>query len=97
MVGPNVGPMDPEAFDAPLREQLEIFVDEHRADLYDSLDGLTEEEARRQLVPSRTTLLGLVKHAIFVEKVWHAETIERRSRAETRRLPAMPDDTFVLD
>jgi hypothetical protein len=29
--------------------------------LHHSLDGLTEAEARR-LVPSRTTLLGLVKH-----------------------------------
>jgi len=34
------------------------------------LDGLTEEQVRRSLVPSRTTLLGLVKHATFVEKVW---------------------------
>ncbi len=33
------------------------------------LEGLTEEQARRSLVPSRTTLLGLVKHAAFVERV----------------------------
>jgi L-threonylcarbamoyladenylate synthase len=30
---------------------------------------LTEEQARRSLVPSGTTLLGLVEHATFVEKV----------------------------
>ena len=33
------------------------------SDLSHRLDGLTEEQARRSLVPSRTTLLGLVKHA----------------------------------
>jgi Protein of unknown function (DUF664) len=33
------------------------------SDLNHCLDGLTEEQARRLLVPSRTTLLGLVKHA----------------------------------
>ncbi|MEQ4208780.1 DUF664 domain-containing protein [Actinopolymorpha sp. B9G3] len=45
-----------------LRVRLDELLDEHRAMLHDSLDGLTEEEARRSLVPSRTTLLGLVKH-----------------------------------
>ena len=47
----------------PARTQFEAFLDEHRSDLNHCLDGLTEEQARRSLVPSRTTLLGLVKHA----------------------------------
>ncbi len=46
--------------DAPLRTQLDTILDEHRAALDACLDGLTEEEARRRLAPSRTTLLGLV-------------------------------------
>jgi hypothetical protein len=53
----------------PLRVQFEAFLDDHRRALGACLDGLTEEQARRSLVPSRTTLLGLVKHATFVEKV----------------------------
>ena len=73
---------DPAGFAAPLREQLEAFLDDHRRALHDCLDGLTEEEARRSLVPSRTTLLGLVKHATFVEQVWFAEAITGRPRAE---------------
>ncbi len=44
-------------------------LDEHRAQLNGCLEGLTEEQVRRSLVPSRTTLLGLVKRATFVEKV----------------------------
>ncbi|WP_372453945.1 DinB family protein [Actinoplanes hulinensis] len=79
----------------PLREQWEFFLDEHRAALHDCLDGLTEEQARRSLVPSRTTLLGLVKHATFVEKVWFDEAITGRSRDEIG-IPATPDESFIL-
>lgn len=81
-------------FDLPQREQLEAF-DQHRAMLAASLDGLTEEEARRSLVPSRTTLLGLVKHAAFVEWVWFDEAVTGRSRAEIG-IPATPDESFLL-
>jgi hypothetical protein len=49
--------------------QFEAFLDEHRRALDGCLQGLTEEQVRRSLVPSRTTLLGLVKHATFVESV----------------------------
>jgi uncharacterized damage-inducible protein DinB len=34
------------------------------------LDGLTEEQARLALVPSGTTLLGVVKHLTTVEAYW---------------------------
>ena len=85
-----------DVFDQPLRAQFEAFLDEHRAALSDCLDGLTEEQARRSLVPSRTTLLGLVKHATFVERVWFDEAVTCRSRAEIG-IPATPDDSFVLD
>jgi hypothetical protein len=80
---------------APLRVQLEAFLDEHRAELNNCLDGLSEEQARRSLVPSRTTLLGLVKHAIFVERVWFDEAVTGRSRAEIG-IPPTPDDSFIL-
>ena len=87
--------MDPGTFDAPLRDQLDVFLDDHRQALAESLDDLTEEEARRSLVPSRTTLLGLVKHATFVERVWHQEAMLERSRAEIG-IPETPDESFVL-
>jgi hypothetical protein len=84
-----------DVLDQPLRAQFEVFLDEHRRDLNDSLDGLTEEQARRSLVPSKTTLLGLVKHATFVERVWFDEGITGRPRSEIG-LPATPDDSFTL-
>jgi hypothetical protein len=85
-----------DVFDEPIRVQLEVFLDEHRRALGDCLDGLTEEQARRSLVSSRTTLLGLLKHATFVEKVWFDEAITCRSRAEIG-IAASPDESFVLD
>jgi hypothetical protein len=84
-----------DVVDRPLQTQFEAFLDEHRRALHDSLDGLTEEQARRSLVPSRTTLLGLVKHAAFVEKVWFDEAVTCRPRAEIG-IPATPDASFVL-
>ena len=80
----------------PARAQFEAFLDEHRSDINHCLDGLTQEQARRSLVPSRTTLLGLVKHATVVEKVWFDEAITRRPRAEIG-IPATPDESFILD
>jgi hypothetical protein len=80
---------------APLESQLASFLDEHRAMLADSLEGLTESEVRQQLVPSKTTLLGLVKHAVFVEKVWFDEAVTGRSRTEIG-IPSGPDESFDL-
>jgi hypothetical protein len=84
-----------DVIDQPLRAQLEVFIDEHRYRLNGCLDGLTEEQARRSLVPSLTTLLGLVKHATFVEKVWFDEAVTCRSRAQIG-IPATPDESFIL-
>ncbi|MYR41417.1 DinB family protein [Streptomyces sp. SID5910] len=86
---------EPTAFHAALRNQFETFLDEHRGALHDSLNGLTEEQARRSLVTSRTTLLGLVKHTTFVEKVWFDEAITCRPRSEIG-IPDTPDESFVL-
>jgi hypothetical protein len=77
------------------RVQFEVFLDEHRRLLNRCVEGMTEEQVRRSLVPSRTTLLGLVKHATFVERVWFDEAITCRSRAEIG-IPATPDESFVL-
>lgn len=64
------------------RQRVDDLIDEYRVLLHDSLDELTEDEARRRLVPSKTTLLGLVQHATFVEGVWFDQAIAGRSYAE---------------
>jgi len=44
----------------------------------------------------RRTLLGLVKHATFVERSGSTKLITRRPRAEIG-IPATPDESFILD
>ncbi|MDA3626353.1 DinB family protein [Saccharopolyspora sp. WRP15-2] len=56
--------------DGPERQMLEYVLDHTRAELIDTVRGLSEAEARRRLVPSRTTSIGLIKHAAFAERKW---------------------------
>jgi hypothetical protein len=84
-----------DVISAPAHAQFEAFLDEHRSQLSRCLDGLTEEQARRSLVPSPTTLLGLVKHATFVEKVWFDEAVTGRSRAQIG-IPENSGESFIL-
>jgi len=62
-------PVEPTLL-ADERTQIEQFLDTNRDELAETLDGLTEEQARRRLVPSLTTPLGLVKHVTWAEQVW---------------------------
>jgi len=91
---PDGGGAQPD-WTTDLRGRVEELIDGYRSALHDSLDGLTEEEARRRLVPSRTTLLGLVKHATFVEGVWFDQAVTGRSYAEIG-VPASVDGSFTL-
>ncbi len=75
--------------------QLAVFLDAHRAMLRTSLEGMTDEEVRARLVPSRTTLLGLVKHATFLQVVWYQEAITGTPRTRLGQ-PAAVDDSFAL-
>ena len=80
---------------ADLRSRLDELLDEYRASLHDSLDGFTEEEARLRLVPSKTTLLGLIKHVTYVEGVWFDQAISGRSYAQIG-IPTTPAQSFTL-
>ncbi|MHB1009697.1 MAG: DinB family protein [Propionibacteriaceae bacterium] len=77
------------------RRMLDSFLDDYRAELRSTLDGLTDEQARRSLVPSLTTLLGLVKHATFVELAWFDEAITLRDRS-TFEVGSSVDESFTL-
>ena len=84
-----------ETFTADERDMLEAMVDEQRSEIAALLDDLTEDEARARLVPSLTTVLGLVKHATFVERVWFEHRIGGHTRAELG-LPESVDESFEL-
>ena len=44
------------------------FLDFQRATLLWKLEGLDDEQLRRPMVPSGTSLLGMVKHLAYVER-----------------------------
>ena len=86
------------SFDVPLddeRTQLEAFIEEYRSALEATLDGLNEEQARRRLVPSATTLLGLLKHVTWMQRVWFEECVGGRPRRELG-LVSSPLESFQL-
>jgi hypothetical protein len=77
---PDTGPQPPH-WTEDYRQRIDDLIDEYRTTLHDSLNDLTEGEARRSLVPSKTTLLGLLKHVTFVEGVWFDQAVTGRSYA----------------
>ncbi|MGW0937150.1 DinB family protein [Streptomyces sp. NPDC002666] len=86
------------SFDVPLddeRIQLDAFVTEYRSALDATVDGLTEEQARRRLVLSATTLLGLLKHVTWMQRVWFEECVGGTSRRDLG-LVQSPDESFRL-
>jgi hypothetical protein len=86
------------SFDVPLddeRTQLDAFIEEYRSAIEVTLDCLTEEQARRQLVSSATTLLGLLKHVTWMQRVWFEECVGGTSRRELGLVQG-PDESFRL-
>src|SRR5579884_2859702 len=57
------------------------------------LAGLSDEEARRQLVPSGTSLVGLAKHLAGVELGWFCSTFAGQDVNADRTLK--PDETLA--
>src|SRR5687767_12371586 len=57
-------------FAATEKEMLTSFLDYHRATLLMKVDGVSDADLRRPMVPSGTSLLGLVKHLAWVEISW---------------------------
>lgn len=88
-------PDSPNYYTADHDQMIQVFIDQHRTMLVSCLEGLSEQEARTNLVPSKTTLLGLVKHATFVERVWFGEAVSGLSR-DKLGIVRTPEDSFVL-
>ncbi|MBB1509593.1 DinB family protein [Tessaracoccus sp. MC1756] len=78
------------------REVLLAFLAEHRRLVRETVLVLTDEEARRRLVPSLTTPMGLLKHAAFVESAWFPCRFGGLTRAEAG-IPETVDESFTLE
>lgn len=70
------------------KENLVALLNRHRDAVLWKLEGLDEEQLRRAVLPSGTSLLGLVKHLGSVEQGWLCATFGR----PTRDLPDVDAD-----
>ncbi|HEY1841515.1 MAG TPA: DinB family protein [Mycobacterium sp.] len=61
------------------RATLEAFLDDYRDIVVRKVSGLSDTDARRTLVPSPTTIGGLVKHLRWVEYGWFAQLLQEHS------------------
>jgi uncharacterized damage-inducible protein DinB len=57
------------------KEVLAGFLDHYRQTLLDICEGLSEDQLRRPMVPSGTSLLGMLKHLAFTERGWFQEGV----------------------
>ncbi|GIE85823.1 DinB family protein [Actinoplanes regularis] len=63
--------------DLDAKENLHQYLREAREALLGKLDGLSEYDVRRPLVPTGTNLLGLVKHVSIVTAGYFGEVFDR--------------------
>ena len=78
-------------------EALAGWLDFFRASLLAKLDGLTEEQADRRVVPSLNTLHGLLRHLTKVEFVWFVTVISGSDEPAPFGFPDRKDGDFLLD
>jgi uncharacterized damage-inducible protein DinB len=70
------------------KQSLHASLDRHRDVVLWKLGGLDDEQLRRLMTPSGTSLLGMVKHLAAVEYSWFCETFGR----DTEPLPFDDED-----
>ncbi|NRQ33470.1 DinB family protein [Nonomuraea sp. NN258] len=77
------------------KESLHVSLDRHRDAVVWKLDGLDDEQVRRRLTPSGTSLLGVVKHLAVVEYGWFCEPFGREREPYSFKIEADGDDMRV--
>lgn len=80
--------MEQVPFTGGEKESLKAALDRHRDVVLWKLQGLDEEQVRRPMTASGTSLLGMTKHLAAVEYGWFCETFGR----EAEPLPFDDDD-----
>jgi hypothetical protein len=79
------------------RRLLEYMLDRNRAELVDAVRGLSEGDARRRLVASLTTPIGLLKHAAVAERIWFQHVLAGLPESECDGGTTPGDASFVVD
>ncbi|WP_345633176.1 DinB family protein [Rugosimonospora acidiphila] len=80
----------------PERLMLEHMLDRNRQALIETAHGLSEADARRRLVASLTTPIGLLKHAAFAERRWFQRVLLGLDESECDGYATPGDGSFVV-
>ncbi len=77
------------------REVLESWLDFHRGVVVRKVAGLTMSSARARLVPSPTTLAGLLRHLAVTEQEWFQQVLSGQP-ARREEAPKEPRHSWVV-
>jgi hypothetical protein len=94
-IGPPLAP-DELVSTGTEREVLEAFLDFYRGVVVRKLRGVSGTEARRRLVPSDTTLLGIVKHLAGVESDWFQRRLDQQPVPRLTGGGGYPDESWSI-
>lgn len=78
------------------REILCGFLDFLRATAVFKARGLSDADAARRVLPSLTTVSGLLRHLADVERVWFRERLDGQTGVPKRWSDAEPDGEFLV-
>ncbi|WP_410601230.1 DinB family protein [Amycolatopsis sp. lyj-90] len=78
------------------RRLLEYMLDRNRAEVVGVVRGLSEADARRRLVTSMTTPIGLLKHAAVAERIWFQHVLAGLPEDECDGGTTPGDASFVV-
>jgi hypothetical protein len=78
------------------RATLEGFLEFFRDEIVRKVSGVSEADARRALVPSKTTLAGLVRHLTAVERHWFLRRLDERPEESIPANSWGDDDSWDL-
>lgn len=79
------------------RRLLESMLDRNRNELINTVRGLSEADARRRLVASLTTPIGLLEHAAVAERIWFQHVLAGLPENECDGGTTPGDASFIVD
>lgn len=79
------------------RRLLESMLDRNRAELINTVRGLSDADARRRAVASMTTPIGLLKHAAVAERIWFQHILGAVPKSECGGGTTPGDTSFIVD
>src|SRR5438874_1142039 len=79
------------------RETLESFLDFYRETILVKLEGLSDEDLGRVIVPSGWSPLGMVKHLAYVERSWFRTRLAGEPAGPVPWTKEDPDADFRIE